>query len=390
MTKSTQKLYNILKEFYNNMMIDIKKDLIGAISDKDQIKLTSSMFAGMVGTWLTMSPQQEENYKMILSEFEILSTFMEANEFSAKDKLNVIATIVEKNIKNSLLDDEVAINADEEEITEDLIGAMFNVENIMEYRKDATYFESFIRLQKTRIDHSKSDPTIKRGILDRLLHNYRSLQNSHIVFKTHYLDKKLTYTNEDIVAISAALIEMGISFNAAREIVEYLKIKLAKRKIIEEPKPVTPIVKPVVETKPINHRLIKKTFKELETYFDFFNMEPIRPLSYDEMILCLAKIKQTDCTIGLMNEFITKQDRFNLQNDPILNAENILKRLKAYQETFEEQNSDYIDVTSSIESLEGYLKEINSTEVEEDKKVWMEFVNEELPYALNLLPKHTI
>ena len=91
-----------------------------------------------------------------------------------------------------------------------------------------------------------------------------------------------------------------------------------------------------------------------------------------------------------MNEFITKQDRFNLQNDPILNAENILKRLKAYQESFEEQNSDYIDVTTTIESLEEYLKEIKSTETEEDKQVWMEFVNEELPYALSLLPKHTI
>ena len=150
MNKGTQKLYNILKIFYNDMIDDIKRDIVGAMQDKEQIKMSSSMFAGMVGTWLTLEPKQEENYKMILSEFEILSTFMEANEFSAKDKLSVISTIVEKNIKNSLLDDTVTINADEEEITEDLIGAMFNIENILEYRKDATYFESFIRLQKKK------------------------------------------------------------------------------------------------------------------------------------------------------------------------------------------------------------------------------------------------
>ena len=387
MNKSTQKLYNILKIFYNDMIRDIKNDLAGALQDKDQVKMSSSMFAGMVGTWLTLDPKLEENYKMILGEFEILSTFMEANEFSAKDKLNVISTVVEKNIKNSLLDDEVAINADEEEITEDLIGAMFNIENIMEYRKDATYFESFIRLQKTRIEHSKSDATIKRGILDRLIRNYRSLQNSHAVFKAHYLDKKLTFDEQDIFAVSAALIEMGISFNTAREIIEYLKVKLAKIKVNEA----TPVIetKPVVvePPKPINQRQIKKTFKELETYFVFFNMIPVRTLNYDEMIFCLAKIKETDCTVGLMNEFISKQDRFNLQNNPVLNAEVILRRLKAYQETFEEHNSDYIDVTTTISSLEGYLNEIHNTKIQEEQDVWMEFVNEELPYALSLLPK---
>lgn len=387
MNKGTQKLYNILKIFYNDMIDDIKRDIVGAMQDKEQIKMSSSMFAGMVGTWLTLEPKQEENYKMILSEFEILSTFMEANEFSAKDKLSVISTIVEKNIKNSLLDDTVTINADEEKITEDLIGAMFNIENILEYRKDATYFESFIRLQKTRIDHTKQDPTIKRGILDKLLHNYRSLQNSHIAFKAHYLDKKQTYTKEDIMAVSSALIEMGITSDTAKQICEYLESKLAKRKIIE--------IKPVIESKqvvieqpkPINQRQIKKTFKELETYFDFFNMTPIRTLTYEEIIFCLAKIKQTDCTVGLMNEFITKQDRYNLQNDPILNAEVILNRLKAYQESFEEHNSDYIDVTGAITSLEGYLNEIHNTEDDSEKDIWMGFVNEEIPYALSLMPK---
>jgi hypothetical protein len=179
---------------------------------------------------------------------------------------------------------------------------------------------------------------------------------------------------------------MGITVPAAKEIIEYLKVKLSKRKIIETPV-VTPVEKPVVETKPINQRQIKKTFKELEEYFDFFNMVPIKTLNYDEIVFCLAKIKQTDCTINLMNEFITKQDRFNLQNNPVLNAEVILRRLKAYQESFEEQNSDYIDVTGAITSLEGYLNEIYNSELEEEKDIWMEFVNEELPYAISLLPK---
>ena len=49
----------------------------------------------------------------------------------------------------------------------------------------------------------------------------------------------------------------------------------------------------------------------------------------------------------------------------------ILRRLKAYQETFEEHNSDYIDVTTTISSLEGYLNEIHNTKIQEEQDVWI-------------------
>ena len=38
-------------------------------------------------------------------------------------------------------------------------------------------------------------------------------------------------------------------------------------------------------------------------------------------------------------------------------------------------------------SLEGYLNEIHNTEDDSEKDIWMEFVNEEIPYALSLMPK---
>lgn len=390
MNKSTLKLMTILKNFYNDMMYELKANLAEALTDKDSPRMASSLFAGVFGTWLTLEPELAKNHKIIFSEFGILSTFLDANKFSQRDKYNIITNVIEKNIKNSLLDDEVAIDPFDE-LSEDFMSKLFDLDNIMSYGRDDSYFESFIRMEKSRIEHTEANPNIKRGLLNKSLTNYRTLQKSHTTFKDNYLDKKDSYTHDDILCIFAALLDMGVSFRTTKDITVFLETKLKKReanKAIE----ITPIEVKVAEPpKPINQRQIKKTFKELETYFNFFNMEPIRTLSYDEIIFCLAKIKQTDCTKELMQNFISKIDKYNEQQDPLVHAEVILRRLQAYKDTFEEPNSDYTDVVRVIEVLEGYLNEIKITELEEDKEVWKEYVLEEIPYALTLLPSsHTL
>ena len=89
-----------------------------------------------------------------------------------------------------------------------------------------------------------------------------------------------------MVGICAALLHLGLSLEVTKKYCRYLKVVLDKRIAKEEQAkkqaesiyPVDKVVPMIPEIKPINRRLIKKTFKELETYFDFFNMEPIRPL----------------------------------------------------------------------------------------------------------------
>lgn len=395
MNKSIQKLINLLTNMYDSVTKEIKKDITSMMFDEGTKTMTTALAAGQLGLWMSLTEEETQNHKVIFDNFPLLSRLLETKDFNDKDVFNIINFVISKNISQAILDDSVEIKLAEVSLTE-FNDNLFNMDNIREYGKDNTYFESYIRMQKQRMSCETAEPNTKEGLFDRELTNYKELQKEHNRMNESYFKKQESYTELDLVPVCASLLQLGFSPEVAKKYCNYMKILLEKRlskqaelerknKLIEHKE-----VKPKVEVKPINHRLIKKTFKELEIYFDFFNMEPIRPLSYDEMILCLAKIKQTDCTTSLMNEFIKKQDRFNLQNDPILNAENILKRLKAYQESFEEKNSDYIDVTSAIETLEEYLKEIKSTETEEDKQVWMEFINEELPYALSLLPKHTI
>lgn len=390
MNKSILKLMTLLKNFYNDMMYELKSNFAEVLTDKDSPRMASSLFAGVFGTWLTLEPELAKDHKIIFSEFEILSTFLDANEFSQRDKFNIVSNVIDKNIKNSLLDDEVAIDPFDE-LSEDFMSTLFDIDNIMSYGKDDSYFESFIRMEKSRIEHTEANPNIKRGLLNKSLTNYRTLQNSHNTFKTSYLDKKDSYTHDDVLCIFTALLDIGVSFKTTKDITDFLETKLKKREA-NKPIEITPTEQKVVEPpKSINQRQIKKTFKELETYFNFFNMEPIRTLSYDEIIFCLAKIKQTDCSVELMQNFITKIDKYNEQNDSLVHAEVILRRLQAYKDTFEEPNSDYTDVVRMIEVLEGYLNEIRITELEEEKEIWKESIVEEIPYALTLLPSsHTL
>ena len=88
MNKSTLKLMTILKNFYNDMMYELKANLAEALTDKDSPRMASSLFAGVFGTWLTLEPELAKNHKIIFSEFGILSTFLDANKFSQRRLLN--------------------------------------------------------------------------------------------------------------------------------------------------------------------------------------------------------------------------------------------------------------------------------------------------------------
>ena len=393
MNKSIEKLLNILKSNYNKIVPDIKKDTLSMLSDPScQTRMSAAVKAGTFGTWLSFT-EEELEFNVIFDDFEYLSTILETKGLSDKDIFNIINYVLKRNIGAAILDDEVIVKTAEFS-TKNFSTNLFNMDNIREYGKDSTYFESYIRMQKQRMACETYEPTAKEGLYDRELTRLEEMKPEHTRMYNAYLTKEDTFKDTDLVAACASLLKLGFSIEVTKRYCSYMKAMLDKRIAKEkeaakqqEPKPI--VITPVVEPpKPINRRLIKKTFKELETYFDFFNMEPVRTLSYDEMILCLAKLKQTDVTEGLMNEFITKADRFNQQNDPILHASNILRRLKAYQETFEDkENSDYKDVTHGIEILSEYLTGYNETEDKEEKDIWEEYIVDETPHALSLLPK---
>ena len=395
MNKSLEKLFNILKSKYNKVVPDIKKDTIAMLRDPEcQTRMADAVVSGTFATWLSFT-EEELEHNVIFDNFTFLSSLLEEKGLSDKDVFNIINYILRRNIGAAILDDEVIVQPADFSL-DNFNTNIFSLQNIKEYGKDATYFESYIRMQKQRMACETYKPNTKEGLYDRDLTELENLKKQHTIMHNGYLTKEETFTEYEMVGICAALLHLGLSLDVTKKYCRYMKVVLDKRIAKEEQAkkqaesiyPVDKVVPMIPEIKPINRRLIKKTFKELETYFDFFNMEPIRPLTYDEMILCLAKLSKTDVTEGLMNEFITKMDRYNAQTDPVLHASNILRRLKAYQETFEDkENSDYRDVTNGIKVLEEYLTEFNATEDQEEKDVWAEYIVDETPHALSLLPK---
>ena len=393
MYKSIEKLLNILKNDYNQAVPDIKKDPVSMLRDpKYQERMVRAIQTGTFGTWLSFN-EEELKLNIIFDNFELLSNLLESNKLTDKDVFNIINYILKRNIAAHILDDEIKVQPADFSLS-NFNANIFNLRHIKEYSKDATYFESYIRMQKQRIACEIHEPNTKEGLYNLELENLEELKEYHIVMYNAYLSQEETFTEREMVSVCSTLLKLGFSLEVTKRYCIYMKTildkRIAKEQLLAKQKETpTPKVAPVIpKTKPINQRLIKKTFKELETYFDFFNMTPIRPLEYDEMILCLAKLSKTDVTDNLKNEFITKVDRYNLQNAPITHATNILRRLKAYQETFtENDNSDYIDVRNTITILEEYLKEYYETEVQEEKDIWQEYLIDEIPNALSLLPK---
>ena len=148
MNKSIEKLLNILKSNYNKIVPDIKKDTLSMLSDPScQTRMAAAVKAGTFGTWLSFT-EEELEFNVIFDDFEYLSTILETKGLSDKDIFNIINYVLKRNIGAAILDDEVIVKTAEFS-TKNFSTNLFNMDNIREYGKDSTYFESYIRMQNS-------------------------------------------------------------------------------------------------------------------------------------------------------------------------------------------------------------------------------------------------
>lgn len=201
------------------------------------------------------------------------------------------------------------------------------------------------------------------------------LQNK-IIYE-HYIAKKDSYTKEDIDLVMKTLLNSGLSQKLYEEISAYLNYSLQKRlnksdqenyNIVNFPS------KPKVESK--EPTLTKKEYynleKELNTYFDFTNMQPIRVLSDAEIARCLNILHILNENPSRIEQFIIKEARYIKQN-----AKNsfalyltIYNKLKFYAEK--------LNITSELEDLKMYLQEMVIPSSDKDYRDWKELFEEDL------------
>lgn len=387
MDKSINKLIYLLKRTYNELTYSIKNNYFNGSEEERQKELLTCHFTGNLGLWLIQNKQFSKEHKLIFEEFNVLSDILMSPEFNRKDIFNIIFYVIKKNIELSLLDPEMEIKIGEIDDSK-YLDTLTTKEALLGYRNDETYYDTYVKIQTIRFSQENTNEKNYQGLFNKELSSLDNLKEQHSIINTKYLQKEDSFTLEDIEEILTSLRNLGVNEFCILTIKEQLTFRIEKRNKKEERVEVYQFRPKIEEPKKpeISRREYKKIFKELSTYYDFETSTPLKTLSHEELIYCIAQLKRIDWNEVSLEIFLRKADKYNLTNDPILHCKNLITRLKNNSENLHE-SSDLDDIQNAIHALEEYLLEYEKSTSLIEQEEWKELIKSELVYSNRLIPK---
>lgn len=273
------------------------------------------------------NPNKTRKSRTIFGDFKFLcSTFAKVSQ---SIQINTIFYIIDKNIENGILDKEVKINNRYLNSSFDKISISPNI-HFFTYEYLINYSKLFLEFNEEKDKLN----TIPQSLNDEELN---VLRNSHQEILEHYLLKKDSYTEEDIIYVINALRKLSIPENLLFRIEKYLKKPFIKKEEIK-------IEKVNIELKPLMSRKVyNKIYNELLEYFDFNSMLPINYLSTDKIIYCIYLLHKLNFDEYTIQKFIQEQEKYNRKCDvnPLIRYLGLKEKMEYYKDN--EQVSELLN-----------------------------------------------
>lgn len=311
----------------------------------------------------------------IFNNLDILSGKLEKSGLNVRDKFKIIIRLYEKNIAAHILETAKCCISETQMLKYNF--EHFPSEYIVNQMRTPRFYEIQTKPEEELSEEDKLLLDDIQKFTSFSSQDMSDIQHQNKIIYEHYIAKKDSYTKEDIDIVMKTLLNSGLSQKLYEEISAYLNYSLQKRlnksdqenyNIVNFPS------KPKVESK--EPTLTKKEYynleKELNTYFDFTNMQPIMVLSEDEITRCLNILCTLNENPSRIEQFIIKEARYTKQN-----AKNsfalylaIYNKLKFYAEK--------LNITSELEDLKMYLQEMIIPSSDKDYREWKDLFEEDL------------
>ena len=341
---------------------------------------------GKVGAWIKNRTLANNN-NFIFNNFELVSLSFNKNELKDSEALNLIFSLVLRNIEAGILFEKREIHDE----TEQFISHLSNhkrTEIILNAVNSGGY-EGLTEIFKQTTLEAVTPTLFSLRLIDKANHfNLEDFRKKHKILKEHYLDKLDSFNIDDIDIIISTLKELSIDEELCNKVKNALNRILYKRTIreqkektrLENERSLTEAFKSTKSSKTI---IPKKDFqvvyRELQQYYDFDNMKPKKFLSLNELIYCIHLMLKIDFDEKTINEFIESIEKENkkIQNNPISIFINLYNKFKYYEMD--------LNLTEKIKRIESYIGEIFICS-SEDYEFWKESINEEVNDILISLP----
>lgn len=378
MEKYIEKTLNILRDLYQKMDDDITYEITIKSSREMVQAIISRYITGAIGAWL-MYENEAIDSKLIFDEPALIAPYAEDKSLTTREFSKLVFYIIERNILSGLLTGKKYSDIFEKSSLFELRDRILeDKDSINDIVTNKSVFDIHCAVFKGTTMVPQNE-----GVLNRITlsnnpnYSIAELQHFHLLIKEHYLDKKDSYEESDIAIVIKALYDLSFSENICREIGNYLLFELEKRNNKKaEKKQYIPAYEPLPrKTNTLSKKEYNLLYRELLTYFDFNNMQPIKYLNLDEIIYCLhilIKLKMRD---NVINSFLRIINKYNRSQNPLALYTSLYNKLNTYQNNPEFKNK--------MTDIASYIKEMYISSDEEYIE-WKELLSEELASILEL------
>ena len=365
---------------------DVKKYNENNPKDIPEGSVKSVRLTGMFGAWVKYKELAIKK-NLIMSNYNSISYILSHHKLTDEEFLNLVFGFVNRNIEAGLLNP------------------------IRSFKKfinhnDFIFFSDLGKRMYTSLDDEETYNELVSAVKDFYMNTYDSsldslydffedrqseepeFKQNHKLIKEHFLDKVDSFDYNDIEIVITALRKIGYREETCIRINKSLRKVLHQREkelLKEETHRKQELQSKVIVSEPIEQKPIlpKKEFqtvyRELNKYYNFENMKPIRFLNLKEVIYCIHLMLKINFDENTINEFIESVEKENkkLQNNPISLFIRLYNKFKYYEKD--------INIQEKIKYIESLLGEIFICS-EEDYEFWKSSIEEEIENLSSMIP----
>ncbi len=389
MEKHTIKADNQFRSVFNeciNIMGQLDRGEKNEFSNKNPMLLFEmASVVGAFGSWIKY--EKETTYhRIIINNIETYITGIYDAQMSDIEFVHAALEVFERNIASGILTPNVIISKLDKANRSTMLELLQVIQNA---NCGKNYYVPFIDSYFTRIYaypklyEKKSNEVFK--LTPEEIKDEKQFIESHRIIKAYYLDKKETFTEEDIIYIIKALKDLDVSEESLKRVKKGLECILYRRnsKLEKEEKrnKILSVVIPKAQL-PKKEYLSKKEYnnirRELLSYYDIETHIPLRILTIKEIIYCIRLMVRLNLPEQEIDKFLRIIDKENKKmENPISLYIALYDKISHYKKE--------LSLSKKITLVEEYLQQIFICN-DEDYEFWKESIKEELASILNIIP----
>lgn len=261
-----------------------------------------------------------------------LSYLLESSPLNLKEKSNVIFAIIQSNLDKKLLDKEAMV-VDISKLNHHTFKTMTPKEaKILIYQIGVCHVDE--REDLTEEEKAKI-AEIYRYVEKNAINISEFIENHHQI-KIHYLDKLTSYTKEDIEAVKIALKKLDVTPKMIQNIEVFLNKEMERRLSVKQDVVLNWGQPNYQKQQLLKDKEYKKIRKELSSYYNQYENQLLKDLSFEDSIYCVSLMIELGYTEKDINTFLLRIETTNpIEKNPITEFVSNYKKYTFYQDDYQ-------------------------------------------------------